>query len=751
MSDAKNEIGFTVYMPVKKAKELTLYKNSKSYYDFSSTSYLHICLKADDYISVRSNTNTDNINITVQNDNNFSIDVIKKTEKEESVTYGIGTSSFVRQVDEKNHLEANSKKDITLRQSDKISVLKAEIKTNETEKKSAPENLSTQKTDIKPSKHEVEIKAIGLPYGQVGYLPIIPKILFRISADTGTNLKVAVLKSEVDGKLLYQIANIKFKNADSAKFSSNENKNTFETDGTVKIESISDDNYFRIESGGNVKIKNLNAFPIKITIKTDSNFSVLYLDSEKTTQLALSTKVSKVFVTKKQQLPEFENTTEKARFTLDVYGEQGVKLLKNGNSYFSFTKKGLSGVQIHLKDNDTIDIGPDEDFAVDPDLKVATQYTIASAEIRRKKRRLILRNTNDFFIIVIAEKDNKTYIISSFSQSFIFFGKDACKLYMLKGQQALTNRLPASQPNEIVIYLSCLTTRLPPKSTVTFHFKEAESDSHAEIPFKLNLKNKSEFLVSIDNEDSKDNQEVELTLIVASDPANQNILFKVNDESNTVIKPGGISYISIKLLTNTKKKCQVLNRLIQTIQIHETTDFRIPFKVIPYIRMSTSMQVDLLNTSIFDIQAELQKERKRKGEVGDCDVLTKMLYSTFFPFNDKSKVSAWAFAILFSNERGIDKVLITAMALTKKFGALGKYLVVEKLLTEFLSTVKSSDYYRSNVTDLMKKDFCTFLFELNISQNGFIVCMYRPAKTATLWEEPWRWFSELPTKINAGV
>lgn len=109
-----------------------LYKNGGSEADFFFTSYdrfIKLSLQKDDYISVTPPVSTASDNdIVVENINDFAINVKNASEKKTS------------------QINAKSKKTIRAMKSDKISVLKGEISSNEADEKPKPKSDNTTKT-----------------------------------------------------------------------------------------------------------------------------------------------------------------------------------------------------------------------------------------------------------------------------------------------------------------------------------------------------------------------------------------------------------------------------------------------------------------------------------------------------------------------------------------------------------------------------------------------------------------------------
>ncbi|WP_342227075.1 hypothetical protein [Rickettsiella endosymbiont of Rhagonycha lignosa] len=535
----------------------------------------------------------------------------------------------------------------------------------------------------------------------------------------------------------------------------------------------SDDSMSFTSKKKHITLKNLNSFSLYVTTvyaNGDKEWE-FELKEKKQLTFSLTDTLSKFFVSKKENIikektnkestksleaksnkislegqggPEVVTTYEALKFSLQAYGEKGVKLFRNGEEYFLFEKEGLSGVKLNLQDNDYIDIGPDEGFQSDIEFG-PTIDTIDNNEIRMKKRRLRVENKNAFFITVIAEINHelKAYVIGSNSESFIFFGKESCRLYMYREEPELENKSKIlSQKNEIIIYPSFVLSDslLSSKPTVRINGKEYTDMK------RTTLKNLGTLKFSIDRQ----TRPLTIKVVIGSDPSNPNILItEISDTgmiianttktNSSVIRPGGVGVLEVTLNSSgNSNQFQFANRLIKTVRVYETSRFRIPINTVPYIKMKGTVKVDVLNGTLEGLKNVIKAERVlQDSNAANCDALFQMVYTTYSPFANKTidkdkdeeeKEAVWFFAVLFSHQLGMEQALIQAAILLKLPNELAKYKLSHMTMKKVLEEKKKTTDYKTKVTELMGKDNSTFLFELDISDTGFIACMYRPVK-----------------------
>lgn len=556
---------------------------------------------------------------------------------------------------------------------------------------------------------------------------------------------------------------------------------------------------------GNIKLKNINDFPVfvRITENTENFYFSIPKDDERIFYLDINRKLFAKRQTEKDIIPGSDGS----KFYLYVYAEYvepdfdysatlrppiKLKLYKNGKEYFIFEREGYSAVKLWLQDNDYIDIGEDETIVIDPRYKKPTKETMLRYpnEKRQKLRKIIVKNPNNFFIIVRADENlkYKTYLIPPRLETFIFFGEKQSKLFVLKGRELLRNQFPMTFYDRIIVYVSLVNFPETKKTEEGVYLSIAKDGKFIEKSkffqpesITLDLYKNKEIIDGIDFLDkfqlSIKGKSIKTKMLVVSHPANRNILVRLGEKkqssiSNVIIKPGSVAYIDISLSQATPLDLEITNTQLISIKVYELDSFLIPFQSIPFIRNSVELEVDVLNTSIFElkrlIDRELHNGMDEKKLSEQCDTLVKLLYTTLMPKISTTfsigtdSMEIWMYAVLLAYSEGQDKVIITTLALTNKFKELAKYLLVHQSAEFLLQKVKETDFYTSHVIDIMNRKFNTFLFELGIKperkknkkegrtdlEGGALICMYKSSKQSSFWEDPWGFIADLPNYMD---
>ncbi len=90
------------------------------------------------------------------------------------------------------------------------------------------------------------------------------------------------------------------------------------------------------------------------------------------------------------------------------------------------------------------------------------------------------------------------------------------------------------------------------------------------------------------------------------------------------------------------------------------------------------------------------------------------------------------------------------MAVFKRWGKIGKYTLKSVLTMQLFDAIdnkiKELEPFKSKITYLMNREYSTFLFELDISDKGFIACMYRQAGDLN-FTDFLGWLADIPDKL----